>query len=54
MADLIIDKIFEKPVFTWGARSDLSKAGDTRSDYLKAVKAADLGNIEPLLEFARK
>jgi Fic-DOC domain mobile mystery protein B len=54
MGDLIIDKIFGKPVFTWGARSNLSKAGGTRSEYLEAVKAADMEIIEPLLKFARK
>lgn len=54
MGDLIIDKIFERPVFTWGANSDLTKAGNTRSEYLKAVKTADMENIEPLLKFARK
>lgn len=54
MGDLIIDKIFAKPVFTWGAGSDLSKSGDTRSEYLKAVKAADIDIINPLLKFARK
>lgn len=53
MADLIIEKIFELPVFTWGANADLTKTGDTRAEYLKAVKAADAQNIAPLLAFAR-
>jgi len=53
MADLIIEKIFELPVFTWGANTDLTKTGDTRAEYLKAVKAADAQNITLLLAFAR-
>jgi Fic-DOC domain mobile mystery protein B len=54
MGDLIIEKIFDRPVFTWGANSDLTKESDTRKEYLTAVKAADKNNIGPLLEFARK
>ena len=52
MGDIIIEKLFAGEVFSWGAR-DLSKISDARSIYLKAVKAADNGNITPLLEFAR-
>lgn len=52
MADIIIEKIFHKPVFTWGA-SGLVKSGETREEYLKAIKSADAGNIEPLLTFSR-
>ena len=54
MGDLIVEKIFEKPVFTWGANSDLTKRGKEREEYLKAVKAADAQNINLLVEFARK
>ena len=52
MADIIIEKIFKLPVFTWGAGS-LVQNGDARSNYLKAVKAADAGNFELLMAFAR-
>jgi hypothetical protein len=52
MADVIVSHIFNKPVFTWG-RSDLNKKGGSRSEYLKALKAADNGEIKPLLQFAR-
>lgn len=52
MADIIIEKVFKQPIFTWGA-ADLVKHGDIRRAYLKAIKAADAGNIEPLIEFAR-
>jgi len=53
MGDLIIEKVFGNPVFTWGANADLAKAGDTRATYLAAIKAADLEDIQPLLKFAR-
>ncbi len=53
MADIIIEKIFDLPVFTWGTQADLLKAGDARKDYLSAIKAADNHDIVPLLHFAR-
>src|SRR5690606_29086915 len=42
IADIIIDKIFKKPVFSWGA-ADLVAQGDTRSAYLSAIRSADAG-----------
>lgn len=52
MGDIIIEKLFGQKPFPWGA-ANLSKANDTRSAYLKAVKQADQGNYQPLLDFAR-
>jgi Fic-DOC domain mobile mystery protein B len=52
MADIIIEKIYKQPVFTWGA-ANLSGEGDTRASYLRAVKAADKGDYSLLLAFAR-
>jgi len=52
MADLIIEKIFNEPIFTWG-NSNMAKADETRQLYVKALKEADNGNIGPLIEFAR-
>ncbi len=52
MGDVIVEKIFGLPVFTWGA-ANLVKAGDTRKEYLKALKAADNGDMEPLIKFSR-
>ncbi len=60
MADIIIEKIYKQPVFSWGAALSLSKdaanlssEGDARAAYLKAVKAADQGDYSLLLAFAR-
>lgn len=52
MADIIIEKIFERRVFSWGA-ANLVQAGDSRTTYIDAVKAADSGNLQPLINFAR-
>ncbi len=46
MADIIAEKIFKQPVFTWGT-ANLLKGGDVRSAYLIAIKQADKGDIEP-------
>lgn len=52
MADIIIEKIYKLPVFTWGA-ANLSSEGDSRVAYLKALKAADQGDFRLLLAFSR-
>ena len=52
MADIIAEKIFQQPVFTWGAANPV-KLGDARAAYLAAIKAADRGDIQPLMHFAR-
>ena len=52
LADIIIEKIYKQPAFSWGA-ANLSSDGDVRAAYLKAVKAADQGDYLVLLAFAR-
>ncbi len=52
MADIIIDRIFGVPVFTWGA-ANLSKESNSRITYLRALKLADQGDYSALLLFAR-
>jgi len=52
MADIIIEKIYKKPVFTWGSAGGYSNA-DARTAYLRAVKTADKGDYSLLLAFAR-
>ncbi|MES2286494.1 MAG: mobile mystery protein B [Bacteroidota bacterium] len=52
MADIIINHIFKKHVFTWN-RSNLVKRGAERTNYLKAIREADKTNIQPLIDFAK-
>jgi Fic-DOC domain mobile mystery protein B len=52
VADIIIDKIYKQPVFSWGANS-ISAPGITRSAYIKSLRAADHGDYQLLLAFAR-
>ena len=53
VADIMISKVFNKPVFTWG-RSDLSKNNTIRKEYLQAIYKADNDDYKPLIDFARK
>lgn len=52
MADILIEKGFDKKVFTWN-RSNLTNPDRTRREYIQAIIQADQGDIGPLLKFAR-
>jgi Fic-DOC domain mobile mystery protein B len=52
IADIIISQIFGKPVFTWSS-INLNKKGEARSNYLNAIRLADIGDIKPLIDFAK-
>ena len=50
-ADLLAERL-GRPVFSWG-QSDLIPIGDARANYVAALRAADAGDLGPLLAFAR-
>ena len=52
IADVITKNIFGKDEFIWGG-ADLIKPGQTRKNYLDAIRQADMGNILSLISFAR-
>lgn len=52
LADLIVSKLFELPIFSWG-RNNLSRKNIARDQYIAAVKLGDQHDFEPLLRFAR-
>ncbi len=52
MADIIVEKLYKRSVFSWGA-ANLSKESRIREIYLRAVKEADKGNYQLLIDFAR-
>ena len=52
MADIIIESIFKREVFTWN-NSNMIKPDETRKNYIKAIQKADAGDILPLLDFAQ-
>jgi Fic-DOC domain mobile mystery protein B len=52
IADVVVSRLFAMPVYAWGS-SPLIRADEARRNYLVALKAADRGNITPLIDFAR-
>lgn len=53
IADILISHGLGKSHFTWGSKN-LTKKGEARSKYLKALKEADQGDYKLLIEFARE
>jgi Fic-DOC domain mobile mystery protein B len=52
MADLIMEKLYNEKFFSWGS-TNLVKATETRTEYIKAVKKADQEDLLPLIAFAK-
>ncbi len=52
VADIVISKVYGMPLFTWGAAGSDTQA-ELRARYIKAMKAADRGDVQALLVFAR-
>lgn len=52
IADIIIEKIYNQPVFSWGGTT-IAEDTDIRAQYLKAIRKADKGDFDLLLKFAR-
>ena len=52
MADIIIEKVFGKEVFSWRGLN-MVKPDEIRKEYIFAIQQADEGDIAPLLDFAR-
>lgn len=52
LADVVIEHIFKEPIYSWGS-ANLVDAGDARKRYLTSLRAADRGNFNTLIEFAR-
>jgi Fic-DOC domain mobile mystery protein B len=52
IADIIIENIYQQPVFSWGSKS-LTDENDSREKYLIAIRKADKGDFDLLLKFAR-
>ncbi len=52
IADVISQHIFNRPVFTW-SRGNAMSTRNPRDTYLEALREADRGHIQALLDFAR-
>jgi Fic-DOC domain mobile mystery protein B len=51
-ADLLVERL-GRPPFSWGGRG-LGAPGEARAAYIAALRAADAGDLAPLISFARK
>lgn len=52
LADVVVASCGEKPL-TWGSRQKWAEPESARERYIRAMRAADAGDMAPLLEFAR-
>ena len=52
MADILIESVFSKNVFSWGY-VNMTAPNETRRKYILALRAADKGDFEALIEFVR-
>lgn len=53
MADIIMESIFGLEPFTWN-NSNMVKPDETRRNYINAIREGDKGNIQPLIDFAKR
>lgn len=52
IADLILEKLYNKTFFSWGS-GNLVKATEARKNYIQAIRKADQNDILPLIAFAK-
>ena len=52
MADTMLTRVYRTVPFDWAGGHDLQKMNQRRATYIAALKAADQGDIVPLLSFA--
>ena len=53
MADLILEALTNQNAFNW-SQNQMSQANNTRKKYIAALKIADQGNMDDLLQFAKE
>ena len=51
VADTMLDRIYGAKPIDWAGGHDLQKMNDRRDAYIAALKAADRGDVSPLLKF---
>lgn len=51
MADIIMEKLYNKPPFQWG-KADAIGGNSIRMEYLKSLKLADQHEYQPLIAFS--
>jgi fido (protein-threonine AMPylation protein) len=51
MADAVLDRIYKTKPIDWAGGYDLQRMNDRRNAYVAALKAADRGDLGPLMAF---
>ncbi|MBV1928326.1 MAG: mobile mystery protein B [Gammaproteobacteria bacterium] len=51
MADALLEKLYDEDAIDWYGGYNLQEMNERRLDYIDALRAADEGNYEPLLDF---
>jgi Fic-DOC domain mobile mystery protein B len=51
MADTVLDRVYRAKPIDWAGGHDLQKINERRMAYIASLKAADIGDIGPLMEF---
>lgn len=51
MANALLTKVLEQKPIDWSGGYDLQKMNERREQYIEALRAADGGDIQPLLDF---
>ena len=51
MADAVLDRIYKAKPIDWAGGYDLQRMNDRRNAYIAALKAADRGDLGPLMAF---
>ncbi len=54
MADQLLSRVFAEPPIDWAGGADLQAMGARRSSYLEALRRADRGDYQPLLNFVAR
>jgi hypothetical protein len=50
LTDILLAEVFEMHAFSWGGEN-FTEAGKVRSQYIRALRAADAGNYSLLKRF---
>jgi Fic-DOC domain mobile mystery protein B len=51
MADTVLARVYDAPPIDWAGGHDLGKLNERRTAYIAALRAADRGDIGPLIAF---
>ena len=49
----MLESLGQEP-FSWGGNDSITNPGEIRQQYISALRAADIGDITPLMIFSRQ